>query len=125
MKEDPAPGAKCRDKFLVQSVVITPDRESVPLPELWKRLEDAEKARTDGGPSEIHEQKIRCTYLPAAEADVTHSAIPEEAVSDSQTLSLSPPLLFGALHSKSRSLTNFLLLPVLPDRLRATPTRPG
>jgi hypothetical protein len=34
MKEDPAPGAKCRDKFLVQSVVVSLDRESLPLAEL-------------------------------------------------------------------------------------------
>lgn len=34
MKEDPEPGAKCRDKFLVQSVGITPERESRSLPEL-------------------------------------------------------------------------------------------
>lgn len=34
MKEDPAPGTKCRDKFLVQSVIITPEREASPLTEL-------------------------------------------------------------------------------------------
>lgn len=38
MKEDPEPGAKCRDKFLVQSVVISPDRESRPLPELVRHI---------------------------------------------------------------------------------------
>jgi hypothetical protein len=27
MKEDPAPDAKCRDKFLVQSVSITAEKE--------------------------------------------------------------------------------------------------
>ena len=27
MKEDPPPDAKCRDKFLVQTVAITADRE--------------------------------------------------------------------------------------------------
>jgi hypothetical protein len=27
MKEDPAPDAKCRDKFLVQSVLVTADKE--------------------------------------------------------------------------------------------------
>ena len=34
MKEDPPSGTKCRDKFLVQSVVITQDRENVPLADL-------------------------------------------------------------------------------------------
>lgn len=27
MKEDPPPDAKCRDKFLVQSVLVTADKE--------------------------------------------------------------------------------------------------
>jgi len=27
MKEDPPPDAKCRDKFLVQSVLVTADRD--------------------------------------------------------------------------------------------------
>jgi hypothetical protein len=27
MKEDPAPDAKCRDKFLVQSVLVSADKE--------------------------------------------------------------------------------------------------
>ena len=34
MKEDPPPGTKCRDKFLVQSVIITSERENSPLAEL-------------------------------------------------------------------------------------------
>ena len=28
MKEDPPPDAKCKDKFLVQSIQITPERDS-------------------------------------------------------------------------------------------------
>lgn len=103
MKEDPAPGAKCRDKFLVQSVVVTLDRESLPLAELvcpfpssssiedandpgnlkqWATVEKEDKASSDK-PSLIHEQKIRCAYLPAAE-DGTNGAngtIHEEEVS--------------------------------------------
>lgn len=27
MKQEPPPDAKCRDKFLVQSVAVTPDKE--------------------------------------------------------------------------------------------------
>ncbi|KAI5478715.1 vesicle-associated membrane protein-associated protein B [Pseudohyphozyma bogoriensis] len=66
MKEDPAPGAKCRDKFLVQSVIITPEREANSLPELWAIVEKEDKAG-DKEVASIHEQKIRCTYLAAAE----------------------------------------------------------
>ncbi|GAA5833639.1 hypothetical protein JCM3766R1_002597 [Sporobolomyces carnicolor] len=78
MKDDPPAGTKCRDKFLVQSVVITPERENVPLAELWAVVDkDKDKDATDGGLNQIHEQKIRCTYLPAADEPV-HQAIPEE-----------------------------------------------
>ncbi|GAA5901778.1 hypothetical protein JCM6882_008671 [Rhodosporidiobolus microsporus] len=81
MKEDPPAGAKCRDKFLVQSVVVTAEREGLGLPELWQTVEREDKARqAEGGASEIHEQKIRCAYLPAADSDAV-SAIPEETAS--------------------------------------------
>lgn len=95
MKEDPAPGTKCRDKFLVQSVIITPERETSSLPELvsfafttafytvvltivsqWTIVEKEDKA-TDKESASIHEQKIRCTYLPAEE----HEPILEEPLS--------------------------------------------
>ncbi|GAA6010596.1 hypothetical protein JCM11491_002988 [Sporobolomyces phaffii] len=75
MKEDPPAGTKCRDKFLVQSVVITTERENIPLTELWGVVEK-EKGSANGV-EQIHEQKIRCTYLPAADEPVNQS-IPEE-----------------------------------------------
>jgi hypothetical protein len=77
MKEDPPLGTKCRDKFLVQSTIIKPESETRPLPELvskcgpqsthlgstdtrlqWQAIEREDR-------ESIHEQKIRCTYLPA------------------------------------------------------------
>ncbi|CAG8670420.1 7604_t:CDS:2, partial [Ambispora leptoticha] len=58
MKEDPPPDFKCKDKFLVQSVAITPDRETLNLPELWAITEKQSKEL-------IKESKIRCVYLPA------------------------------------------------------------
>ncbi|BGP20075.1 hypothetical protein JCM10213_002675 [Rhodosporidiobolus nylandii] len=77
MKEDPPANAKCRDKFLVQSVIITPDKEDLGLPELWQTVEREDKARAEGAPTQIFEQKIRCAYLPAADSDAV-AAIPEE-----------------------------------------------
>ncbi|CAG8490537.1 13095_t:CDS:2 [Ambispora gerdemannii] len=58
MKEDPPLDFKCKDKFLVQSVAITPDRETLNLPELWAITEKQSKEL-------IKENKIRCIYLPA------------------------------------------------------------
>ncbi|SCV68144.1 BQ2448_265 [Microbotryum intermedium] len=75
MKEDPAPGTKCRDKFLVQSVIVTPDKETAALPDLWAAVEKEDKASDR---SIIHEQKIRCIYLPAADEGGANGTIPEE-----------------------------------------------
>ncbi|CEH16768.1 vamp-associated protein [Ceraceosorus bombacis] len=63
MKEEPPTSAKCRDKFLVQSTIITPERETTSLSELWGVVEKEDK-------SAIHEQKIRVAFLPAATAPV-------------------------------------------------------
>ncbi|KAK9898047.1 VAMP-associated protein [Cystobasidium minutum MCA 4210] len=61
MKEEPPAGTKCKDKFLVQSAIITPDRETKTLAELWATVEADVKSGKEGV---IHEQKIRCAYLP-------------------------------------------------------------
>jgi hypothetical protein len=66
MKEEPPTSAKCRDKFLVQSTIITPEREATSLSDIWGLVEKEDK-------SAIHEQKIRCAFLPA-----TTASVPEE-----------------------------------------------
>ncbi|KAI1817344.1 VAMP-associated protein [Poronia punctata] len=53
MKQEPPPGAKCRDKFLVQSVAITPDKEFASLAAIWDVIEK----------SDIQEKKIRVVFL--------------------------------------------------------------
>ncbi|PLW13511.1 hypothetical protein PCASD_15447 [Puccinia coronata f. sp. avenae] len=80
MKEDPEPGAKCRDKFLVQSIIITPERESTPFPELWSLIEKESKGS-------ISEHKIRCVYLAANAEDAQPS--PNSHKSQNQS---SPPI---------------------------------
>ena len=34
MKEEPPLGAKCKDKFLIQSTLITPEKETLPLQDI-------------------------------------------------------------------------------------------
>ncbi|KAF3011238.1 phosphatidylinositol-binding protein scs2 [Curvularia kusanoi] len=63
MKEDPPPDAKCRDKFLVQSVLVTADKEFTNVGSLWAHIEQTSK-------SSIQEKKIRVLFLPA-DADGT------------------------------------------------------
>jgi hypothetical protein len=57
MKEDPPLDAKCRDKFLVQSVLMTTDDESNNLANFWQTVEKTSKAS-------IQERKIRVNFLP-------------------------------------------------------------
>ncbi|KAK3686341.1 phosphatidylinositol-binding protein scs2 [Vermiconidia calcicola] len=57
MKEDPPPDAKCRDKFLVQSVAVLPGTDSGTVSQIWANIEQTAK-------SSIQERKIRVTFLP-------------------------------------------------------------
>jgi len=58
MKEDPAPDAKCRDKFLVQSVGIAADKDTGNVGSLWSHIEQTNK-------SAIQERKIRVAFIAA------------------------------------------------------------
>ena len=57
MKEDPPLDAKCRDKFLVQSVMTTSDNAG-DVANIWQSVEKTAK-------SSIQERKIRVNFLPA------------------------------------------------------------
>ena len=57
MKEDPPLEAKCRDKFLVQSVPMSEEPEGG-ISAVWQTIEKTNK-------SAIQERKIRVTFLPA------------------------------------------------------------
>ncbi|QRV77312.1 hypothetical protein RhiJN_05327 [Ceratobasidium sp. AG-Ba] len=72
MREDPPLSHKCKDKFLVQSMIITPDRQSKSPHDMWIFDED-EKA------PQIHQQKIKVAYLPPEgqvleEEDIGHTS---------------------------------------------------
>ncbi|KAF2737339.1 VAMP-associated protein [Polyplosphaeria fusca] len=58
MKEDPPLDAKCRDKFLVQSVAVSADKEFTNVASIWSHIEQTAK-------SSIQEKKIRVSFLPA------------------------------------------------------------
>ncbi|KAG0301824.1 phosphatidylinositol-binding protein scs2 [Dissophora globulifera] len=64
MREDPPADFKCKDKFLVQSVAITAEREQLAPSELWPTME--KDAR-----DQIREKKIRCVFLPAIDHAIT------------------------------------------------------
>ncbi|AEO57077.1 hypothetical protein MYCTH_2091488 [Thermothelomyces thermophilus ATCC 42464] len=62
MKQEPPLDAKCRDKFLVQSVIITPDKEFTNVQHIWDGIEK----------SAIQEKKIRVSWLPPASEAPSH-----------------------------------------------------
>jgi len=69
MKEDPPPEAKCRDKFLVQSVAVTTDKEFSNIAAIWQNVEKTAK-------SSIQEKKIRVTFLPVLDGANGSSSTP-------------------------------------------------
>jgi len=77
LKEEPPLNTKCKDKFLIQSTIITPDKETLALSDIvgiflrqrvmrsfssfyfkWASPEANEDGR-------VFQQKLRVTYLPA------------------------------------------------------------
>lgn len=57
MKEEPAPDAKCKDKFLVQSVLVSPDLEYANVTSIFEKTPKAS----------VQERKIRVSWLSAEE----------------------------------------------------------
>lgn len=76
-KEEPPTSAKCRDKFLVQSAVISADKETLPMTEFWA-LQEREK-------ESIFEHKIRCAFLPPSSATVPEENETSEGAYDQQS----------------------------------------
>ncbi|KAI9829771.1 MAG: hypothetical protein M1819_006008 [Sarea resinae] len=81
MKEDPPPDARCRDKFLVQSVAVTADKEF----SNWQHVEKNSK-------SAIQEKKIRVAFLPADDS----SASPNNDGTSSHDLSTDEPPAYAS-----------------------------
>ncbi|KAJ7784492.1 PapD-like protein [Mycena metata] len=58
LKDEPPLNAKCKDKFLIQSTLITPGKEGLQLQDIWSSPEAGEEGK-------VHQQKLRVVYLPA------------------------------------------------------------
>ncbi|KAF2142421.1 uncharacterized protein K452DRAFT_226925 [Aplosporella prunicola CBS 121167] len=83
MKEDPPPDARCRDKFLVQSVAVTADKEFNNVAQIWSHIEQTAK-------HSIQEKKIRVVFLPADDSTGINGGSPTQDLSSSQQRSPSP-----------------------------------
>ncbi|KAJ7259508.1 PapD-like protein [Mycena haematopus] len=58
LKDEPPLNAKCKDKFLIQSTLITPGKEAMSLQDIWASPDSGEEGK-------VHQQKLRVVYLPA------------------------------------------------------------
>ncbi|KAF9104030.1 phosphatidylinositol-binding protein scs2, partial [Mortierella sp. AM989] len=74
MKEDPPADFKCKDKFLVQSIAITAERDQLPASELWPTIEQEAK-------DQIREKKIRCVFLAPLDHAITQIRSEEDEFS--------------------------------------------
>ncbi|KAL0580623.1 phosphatidylinositol-binding protein scs2 [Marasmius crinis-equi] len=57
LKDEPPLNAKCKDKFLIQSTLITPEKEQKPLAEIWSGPDAT-------GADAVHQQKLKVVYMP-------------------------------------------------------------
>lgn len=102
MKEDPPLDAKCRDKFLVQSVPIGGAESSGGFPAMWSSIEKTNK-------SAIQERKIRVNFLPANTSATPNGVATQDhqqhQPDDDPPAYSSPPPQFGSPISSTTSNT--------------------
>lgn len=98
MKEQPAPDARCRDKFLVQSVAIAPNTaapDGSNISQIWSNIEQTAK-------SSIQEKKIKVNFLPADGAAQTNGIVIGHGAEDDQPPAYSSPSPSQAAVTPSR-----------------------
>ncbi|CZT09255.1 hypothetical protein WAI453_005694 [Rhynchosporium graminicola] len=83
MKQDPPLDIKCRDKFLVQSVAISADKEFINIQSIWQHVDEAEK-------SSVQEKKIRVVYLSPGSGGVAATPL-KNGINGSSNHSLETP----------------------------------
>ncbi|KAF5360355.1 hypothetical protein D9756_004684 [Leucocoprinus leucothites] len=108
LKEEPPLNSKCKDKFLVQSTLITPDKETMALHDLWLSPE-----MNDEGV--VHQQKLRVLYLPAEEGPLEEEDEPAGPIRDEPLRPSEIPQQYQTVKSNSSSTTNGYTHPGLPE----------
>ena len=98
MKEQPPLDAKCRDKFLVQSVAMPNDEDSSNLTAFWQSIEKTNKAA-------IQERKIRVNFLSESSGGPTVNGTTPAPADDPPAYS-SPSPQFGSPAPQSNHNTS-------------------
>ncbi|KAI0322349.1 PapD-like protein [Amylostereum chailletii] len=82
MKDEPPLNTKCKDKFLIQTTLITSEKEAQGIHDIWSIPEGDDPA------TKIHSQKIKVAYLPpegqAVEEEDEHPRVSVLSADDSQ-----------------------------------------
>ncbi|KAF7365145.1 MSP domain-containing protein [Mycena venus] len=81
LKDEPPLNAKCKDKFLIQSTLITPGKEAMPLQDIWSSPDTGEEGK-------VHQQKLRVVYLPAEGQTLVEED--EEAQTNMSSMMIAP-----------------------------------
>ncbi|MCJ1289752.1 phosphatidylinositol-binding protein scs2 [Xylographa carneopallida] len=90
MKDDPPMDARCRDKFLVQSVGIAAEQDVGSITSIWQNIEKTAK-------SSIQERKIRVTFLPSHDSSTPqHNNVNGTHTRDEAPPNYSPSPSFGS-----------------------------
>ncbi|KAL9045161.1 MAG: hypothetical protein Q9214_001758 [Letrouitia sp. 1 TL-2023] len=106
MKEDPPPDARCRDKFLVQTVAIAEGSDSANIAAIWQNIEKVSKGA-------IQERKIRVVFLPADRAVTTptHSNTNGTYPAEDAPPAYASPSLGSPIHNASTPMQHSSLSP--------------
>ncbi|GAB1525584.1 phosphatidylinositol-binding protein scs2 [Rhizoctonia solani] len=118
MREDPPLSTKCKDKFLVQSMVIPQDRLNRTPQEMWQFDEDEKQPQ-------IHQQKIKVVYLPAESEVLTEEEIGHASMmTEGESVSTCPVRNLGnPLRGFSPSASHNIKTRIDPLALRPRPSQ--
>jgi len=95
MKEEPPIAAKCKDKFLIQSTLITSEKETLSLHDIWNVTDGSEEAK-------VHQQKLRVVYMPA-EGEVLEEEDEPPTVNQTSFLSSGDPQQYDIVRQHSET----------------------
>jgi hypothetical protein len=118
MKEDPPPDARCRDKFLVQSVAIgaaAAADANTNVAQIWSNIEQTAK-------SSIQEKKIRVTFLPADGSSPSTNGLSASHHEDDNLPAYSSPApsSAAAMSTPQRQTESSIRSPEAPSTAKST-----
>ncbi|KAI9258171.1 PapD-like protein [Phascolomyces articulosus] len=67
-KEEPESDYRCKDKFLVQTVMVPADKQLLAVNDLWSQMEATDAAS-------IKQHKLKCEFLPANTPEVEEPSV--------------------------------------------------